>query len=132
MKQRDYFSALQYKIQRGPRGYPLATVLYYGPNNEMATKVAVGIVVKPKSDPCLVERWFSQDADIRKSEQATKEIVEFLEKHEIKTVVSFDGIFGCPHEAVYDYPEGEKCPHCEYWKTNYRKGRPAYLAPRDY
>jgi hypothetical protein len=132
MKQRDYFAALQYKIQKGHRGFPLATVVYYGPNNERASKAAVGIVLKPKSNPCMIERWFNEESDLRKSECATREIVEFLEKHQIKTVVSYDGIFGCPHESSYDFPEGEICPLCDYWKTHRRTGRPAYRAPRDY
>jgi hypothetical protein len=25
-------------------------------------------------------------------------------------------IFGCPHEEGIDYPEGDFCPECTYWK----------------
>jgi len=35
---------LKKKARRGFRGYPVATVAFYGPDNTRATKVAVGIV----------------------------------------------------------------------------------------
>ena len=34
---------LEKKLKAGIRGYPIATVAYYGPNNNKATKVVVGI-----------------------------------------------------------------------------------------
>jgi hypothetical protein len=27
-----------------------------------------------------------------------------------------DRIIGCPHEEGIDYPEGEECPLCPFWK----------------
>jgi hypothetical protein len=29
-------------------------------------------------------------------------------------------IFGCPHEEGIDYPDGEHCPRCHYWKDHDR------------
>ena len=37
-------SPLEKKARRGFRGYPVATLAFYGPNDERASKVAVGIV----------------------------------------------------------------------------------------
>jgi hypothetical protein len=35
---------LQKKAKRGMRGWPVATIAFYGPNLSQATKVAVGII----------------------------------------------------------------------------------------
>jgi len=29
-------------------------------------------------------------------------------------------IIGCPHEEAIDYPSGEYCPECDYWKNRDR------------
>ena len=39
-----HHSPLRKKARRGFRGYPVATVAFYGPDDRHATKVAVGIV----------------------------------------------------------------------------------------
>jgi hypothetical protein len=49
---------------RGFRGYPLATIAWYGPDDRRATRVAVGIVPAESTDATHLERWFS-DADVR-------------------------------------------------------------------
>ena len=36
--------SLKKRVRRGFRGYPLATIAYYGPDEKRASKVAVGIV----------------------------------------------------------------------------------------
>ena len=49
----------------GFRGYPLATVALYGPDDRTATKLAVGIVPAEHADATELRRWFSEGADIR-------------------------------------------------------------------
>jgi len=39
-----FLKRLRKKARRGLRGWPLATIAFYGPNLNQATKVAVGIV----------------------------------------------------------------------------------------
>jgi hypothetical protein len=36
---------LEKKANRGFRGYPIATIVDYGPNDKVATKVAVSILI---------------------------------------------------------------------------------------
>ena len=38
-------AALWKKARRGFSGYPIATVAFYGPNDKVATKISVGIVL---------------------------------------------------------------------------------------
>ena len=54
-------SPLNKKARRGFRGYPLATVAFYGPDDRRATKVVVGIVAADGAEPSALERWLSSE-----------------------------------------------------------------------
>lgn len=108
-------SPLNKKARRGFRGYPIATVAFYGPDERCATKVAVGIVAAEGAEPGVVERWFSEDSDVRTDPTVGGQILRFIETHGVKSVVMADRIIGCPHEEGVDYPDGQACPRCPYW-----------------
>jgi hypothetical protein len=114
-------SALRKKAKRGFRGYPLATVTLYGPDDQVATKVAVGIIDREGGEVVALERWFSDGVDICLDHAVESAVVEFIRSHAVHTVVMTDGIFGCPHEEVVDYPEGTSCPKCPYWAGRDRR-----------
>ena len=105
---------LEKKARRGFRGYPVATIAFYGPTADLATKVAVGVVEVEGAEPSALERWFS-DTDIRSDERILREVLAFVEAQGAKSVVMSDGLLGCPHEEGVDYPEGKSCPQCPYW-----------------
>jgi len=108
-------TALQRRAQKGFRGHPIATVAYYGPDDKFASKVAVGIILQEDGDVDFLERWFSEEIDARLSPTINQEIVDFIKRHGVRSVIVTDGIIGCPHEEGIDYPKGEDCPHCPYW-----------------
>ena len=112
--------ALRKKAGRGFSGYPVATVAYYGPDDKIATKVAVGIVAGDDQDPIAMERWFSDGADLRSDHEVNEKIMVFIREQGAKSVVITDRIIGCPHEERIDYPEGEKCPPCSFWENRNR------------
>jgi hypothetical protein len=101
--------------RKGFRGYPIATIAFYGPDDRRASKVAVGIVTSEGAEPDLLERWFSDTTDVRYDLAIASEIQAFLSRHAVKTVVTTGQINGCPHEEGIDYPEGQVCPACPYW-----------------
>ena len=103
------------KARRGFRGYPVATVAFYGSDAERASKAAVGIVTREDAEPEIMERWFAEDRDIRTDSGVTREILEFIRRHGVMSVVMTDGIIGCPHEEGVDYPDGKVCPQCPFW-----------------
>ena len=45
------------KARRRSRTYPLATIAYYGPDDQRATKVVVGIV-DTQNTLLAMEKWF--------------------------------------------------------------------------
>jgi hypothetical protein len=106
---------LRKRVKQGFRGYPVATVAFYGATAELATKVVVGIFKEENGDADPLEKWFLQDLDIRFNEEIVEELIAFIKLHEVKSVVVTDGIIGCPHEEGIDYPEGKSCPKCPYW-----------------
>ena len=115
MSDRTPLQRLHRKAERGFQGHPLGTVAFYGPDNQRATKVVVGIVHREGQDVREMEKWFSPGADVRFDDTIGHEVLAFLQKHAVRTVVVGPGILGCPHEEGIDYPEGEACPQCPYW-----------------
>jgi hypothetical protein len=108
-------SALRKKAKRGFRGHPIATLAFYGPDDQVATKVAVGIVEREGADVSTLERWFSDEGDVRTDPTVEAAVIDFITQQGVKSVVISDGIMGCPHEEAIDYPEGTSCPQCPFW-----------------
>ena len=109
-------SQLAKRAKRGFRGYPVATIAFYGPTAERASKVAVGIVAREGVEPHVLETWRNEERDLRHDDEIGHEIASFLREHQAMSVVMVDRIIGCPHEETIDYPEGESCPQCPYWR----------------
>ena len=105
------------KSKKGHRGFPLATVAFYGPSNTKATKIVVSIIEFENSDPTHLEKWFSEQGDIRTNPIIGREVSDYVKAKNITSVVITDRIIGCPHEEGIDYPEDSFCPNpgCEYW-----------------
>ena len=106
---------LRRKAKQGFQGYPVATIAFYGPTATVATKVVVSIVRDEGHEPDPLERWFSQDIDVRNNLDVGEKVLAFLKEHAAKSVIVTDGLIGCPHEEGIDYPEGKSCPQCPYW-----------------
>jgi hypothetical protein len=104
---RDKFAK---KRAKGLRGYPVATVAFYGPDDKRASKVVVGIIASEGRDADVLEKWFTEHTDARGDPAIMQAVVRFVELHGAKSVVAADRIIGCPHEEGIDYPEGQKCP----------------------
>ena len=108
--------------QEGPEGVAgmancndcLLTIAFYGPNLSQATKVAVGIVPSENAEVEELRDWKVERGDIRADSGIAREILEFIEQHQVRSVAMTDGIIGCPHQEGIDY-EGEWCPVCEFW-----------------
>lgn len=108
------------RARKGFRGYPVATIALYGPDDQRATKVAVGIVTREGAEVDQLERWFAPDGDVRSDGEITRQIRAFLAKHNVVSVTTVDRIIGCPHEEGIDYPDGTVCPECPFWASRDR------------
>lgn len=103
------------KAVRGHRGWPVATIACYGPDLDRASKVAVGIIRREGGEAEEMRAWTSDDTDVRRDPDIFREIIQFIEAHEARTVGMIDGIIGCPHQEDIDHA-GEWCPVRDFWK----------------
>ncbi len=56
------------KAKKGFRGYPLATIAYYGPDDKIALKVVVGIILEEDGEVEHLEMWILEEVDVRYSQ----------------------------------------------------------------
>jgi len=106
---------LSKKAKRGFRGWPVATVAFYGPNDTRATKVAVGILPGEGEEVSELRRWFSEESgDVRNDAGVTDQVLAFIQEAGALSVAMTERIIGCPHEEGVDY-QGPTCPVCSFW-----------------
>ena len=109
-----FLKRLRKKARKGLRGWPIATIAFYGPNLHQATKTAVGIVPSENAEVEELRAWIVDRGDVRGDSGIAREILEFIEQRQVRSIAISDGIIGCPHQQGIDY-EGEWCPVCEFW-----------------
>jgi hypothetical protein len=63
------------KSRRGFRGYPIASVAFYGPTADLATRAVVAIARDERNIPDPLERWFPEDTDVRSHLDVGEKIV---------------------------------------------------------
>jgi hypothetical protein len=101
--------------KQGDAGVPRATLAFYGPDNTSASKAVLGIFLRDDSE-AIIHRYFSDDTDARYKVDIQENVLARLREHEVRSLIMMEEIFGCPHEEGVDYPEGEPCPQCPFWK----------------
>ena len=65
MMEDRFLKRLRKKARRGLRGWPIATIAFYGPNLSQATKVAVGIAPSENAEVKELRDWKVDSGDIR-------------------------------------------------------------------
>jgi len=102
------------KKQREKGRLPIVTVAYYGPDDRIATKVAVGLIKEWGKEPAELKRWWGQD--VARDPVIQRQVADFIAAHRARSVVVTEGIIGCPHEEGIDFPSGQECPYCPFWR----------------
>jgi hypothetical protein len=98
---------------RQPPKYPIGTVALYGPNEQTTTKIAAGVILHDGAEP-IIKRWVA--TDVTTNPKVQQEMQDFFLQHGVKSVAMSEGNMGCPHEEGLDFPVGEDCPFCPFWK----------------
>jgi hypothetical protein len=93
--------------------YPIGTVAMYGPDDKTTTKMAASVILYEKAEP-IMKRWVA--SDVTTNPKVQRELKDFFLQHSVKQVVMSQGNMGCPHEEGEDFPHGEDCPFCPFWK----------------
>lgn len=94
----------------------IAIYSLYGPNDRLASKVVVAIAREGTDDIIALERWMTGKMDVRQDKKIEGQVLAFLQQYSIKQVITTGTVIGCPHEEGQDYPRGEECPFCPFWK----------------
>lgn len=115
MTQRNNKKLLAKRIRKGNKGYPIASIAFYGETNLYASKMVCAVITHDGADAEPMKKWFST-SDIRKSEKIIGDVLAFIVEHGVKSVSMINGLIGCHHEEGIDYPKGETCPKCTYWR----------------
>lgn len=127
------WSRLASRAGGGFEGYPIATVAFYGPDDQVATKVAAAILPHEDGDVSHLQRWHAHAGDVRNDERIGAAALAFVRAHGVRTIAMVDRIIGCPHEEGIDYPVGVACPHCPFWADRDRwAGLPVHHLDDDF
>lgn len=108
------------RSRRGFRGFPAATVAFYGPDDTRATRVVVSIVPGKGEEPTHQVSFAGDAPDLREDPWVGEKVMAFVEKHEAASVVVAEEVLGCPHEEGVDYPAGGACAACPFWSEKDR------------
>ncbi len=108
-------SRLAKRSRRGFRGFPAATVAWYGPDDTRASKVVVTIVPSRGAEPTDQASFSAETGDLREDPFVGDKVIAFVEKHDVASVFATEEILGCAHEEGVDFPEGTPCPACPFW-----------------
>ena len=108
------------KRAKRPRRSRFATLAYYGPNDQRASKVVAAVFREGQDEPLELRRWVSGRTDVRHDEKIGRQVTSFLKTHGVKRVAGLDRIIGGPHEEGLDYPQGKKCSFCPFWANRDR------------
>lgn len=96
-----------------PVQFPIGTIAFYGPNDKTTTKIAAGVILEEDAEP-IIERWVA--TNVTTNPKVQQEMDRFFKKHGVEKVGMSEGNMGCPHEEGEDFPVGEDCPFCPFWK----------------
>ena len=96
-----------------PPDYPIGTVALYGPDDTKVTKIVAGVLTSEDAE-AIVKRWVG--TKLKDDPKVAREMQEFFASHNVQSVAVSDGVMGCPHEEGPDFPVGEDCPFCPFWK----------------
>ena len=69
----------------GFQGYPEISIIYLGPDKDLAVEVIVKFVAEEGAEP--MEQTFQSKSDAREDEAIQSAIVKMIERSEAKTVI---------------------------------------------
>jgi hypothetical protein len=93
--------------------HPLGVLARYGPDDKTTTKIAAAVFLHEGAEP-IMRRWVA--SDVTTNPKVRKELQAFFARHGVKSVAVTEENMGCPPEEGLDFPHGEDCPFCPFWK----------------
>lgn len=103
-------------VRQPYRPTAIATITFYGPDDATAVKAVVRIYHHLDRTPVISRSFWGRDP--RVDPQVRAAMAAFIQEHKAKQVLTAEGIAGCPHIEGVDYPAGEACPRCRFWRKS--------------
>ena len=94
--------------------YPVGSMTMYGPDRTKTFMIVGSVFLTEQSTDPICKRWLG--SSVRSDPQITSEMTEFFLNHGVKSVICLRENVGCVHQEGMDYPFGEDCPFCPYWR----------------
>jgi hypothetical protein len=91
MMEDRFLKRLRKKARKGLRGWPIATIAFYGPNLSQATKITVGIVPSENAEVEELRDWKVDHGDVRADPSIAREILEFIENRRVLSIAMGHG-----------------------------------------
>lgn len=104
---------LSHESEEQPPEFPIGTVAFYGPDAVNTTKIVAGVILSEDAEP-IIKRWVGTKA--MDDPKVGEEMHQFFEEYAVESVAAAEGNIGCPHEEGEDFPVGEDCPFCPFWR----------------
>ena len=92
----------------------MGTMAFYGPDDKTTTKIAAGVFRVGEFPANIKQLGGYRREDEPKDPAGDPGILQTVTGSRPSTMS--DGNMGCPHEEGKDFPGGEDCPFCPFWK----------------
>lgn len=102
-----------------PVNFPIATVAFYGPDDQTVTKVVV-CVFENRESKGNMKRWVK--SGVLTDAAIEREIIDFVATQGVLSIARHTVVMGCQHEERVDFPAGGDCPVCAFWKGKQGRG----------
>jgi hypothetical protein len=109
-------STLRKRARQGDRGFPKATLAFYGPDDKRASKAVLGIFLRDGDDG-IIHRYFSEGADARYKIDIQESILARLREHDVHSLIMMEKIFGCPTRKASTIRKVRRVHNAYFGKT---------------
>jgi hypothetical protein len=82
-------------VARGDKGYPVATLAFYGPDDKKASKAVLGVIASKGAEPQL-HKWFgeSPELDLRYDTKLQNAWIEIIRREGVRSLAMMEAIKG--------------------------------------
>ena len=105
------------RARRGFRGYPVATLAYYGPDDRTAIRISVGVATVEDGE-MEMRRWYGRPGQNLHHDVAIhKEVLAHINARQVASVAILDKINGCACQDDDEMPAAVRCTTpCGFWE----------------
>jgi len=110
-------ATLKKRTRRGFRGYPIATVAYYGPDDRTVNRISVGIIAEDGGEADMRRFYGEPGQNIRDDIPIHRAVVDHIKARKVVSVALLDQVNGCSCHDDDEMPAAVRCAvPCTFWE----------------